>query len=83
MKLAKINLNNAAEMTDNAMKKVVGGFGSNFTPEPVTTEATSCSTTCENGTFLEITDCIGECTATATSVSCEGKTQTLTKSCNN
>ncbi len=50
-KLSKIKLHDAVEMTDNEMKKVVGGFSTG-------TEETSGDYTCEPGGSLE---CDGTC----------------------
>ena len=53
------------------MKRVLGGSG-----------YTNCSTTCSDGTVLEITDCNGRCIAEdGVAVTCEGNSYNLTKSC--
>ena len=72
-KLGRIHLHNDIVLSDNEMKKVLGGSGS--------TE-TSCSASCGN-TTIEITNCNGKCEAEDVKyVKCIGKTQTLTKECN-
>lgn len=61
-------------LSDKEQKLVLGGTSGN--------QKCNVSTTCENGTTLEIKDCIGNCYSdTGKSVSCVGTTQTLTKTC--
>lgn len=74
-KLQKLKLHNVAVMNETEMKNIVGGYSYGI-------EATSCSTTCYDGHTIEITDCIGTCTAADEKhVTCKGKTTEITKYC--
>lgn len=73
-KLSKLKLKEFHEMSDSEMKSIVGGGNG---------RATNCSTTCADGTTIQITNCIGDCTSVnASSVTCKGTSNTLTKTCN-
>lgn len=78
-KLSKLKLQEFREMSDFEMKHVLGGSGSfddggtGLIGGGSGVEATSCSTECPDGTTVEITDCIGTCTAVdGKSVTCKG-----------
>lgn len=72
-KLGRIHLHDDVVLSDNEMKKVLGGSGS--------TES-SCSAKCGDKT-MAIDHCNGKCEAVDEEyVKCIGETQTWTKSCN-
>lgn len=78
-KLNKINLQNSVVLKDSEMKAIYGGSGSSGGSGVNTCDV---YTTCPDGTELSITNCIGDCSSqSGVSVTCKGKTQTLTKSC--
>ena len=78
-KLEKIKLQNAVVLENSEMKAIYGGSGSEGGSGVATCDV---STTCPDGSKLEITDCIGECySESGVSVECVGKTKTLTKTC--
>lgn len=73
-RLSKLKLHEVVKLSDSEMKSIRGGYYS--------VDASNCSTTCPDGTVLEITNCNGTCTADKNySVTCKGATQTLTKTC--
>lgn len=75
--LKKVTLKDCPDhslLSDEEQKFVLGGM--------TTARKCNVSTTCDDGTELEITDCIGNCySESGISVSCVSATQTLTKSC--
>ena len=91
-KLSKLKLKEFREMNDSEMKNVVvgyldpwdGGGTGNLEGGGSGVEATSCSTTCSNGTTVAIDNCIGTCSAIdGVSVTCTGSVtgEELTKKC--
>lgn len=73
-KFGSIKMHDANMMSDDEMKRILGGDLS-------TTTRTSCSTLCSNGDTLWITDCIGTCTGGEGYVKCKGPNNTLIKEC--
>lgn len=72
-KFGSINLHDDVVLSDNEMKKILGGSGS--------TES-SCSAKCGDNTMV-MDHCNGKCEAVDEEyVKCIGETQTWTKSCN-
>jgi natural product precursor len=90
-KLSKLKLKEFREMSDFEMKQVLGGSGDfegggtgNLEGGGSGVEATSCSTTCSNGSTVAIDNCIGTCSAIdGVSVTCTGSVtgEELTKKC--
>lgn len=72
--LKKMALKEAVVLTDSEKKMVLGGNAG--------TNTCNTSITCDDGTVLAISDCIGYCySSPGDSVQCIGKTNSLTKSC--
>ena len=70
--MKKINLKGITEiLSEKEMKNVTGGYGVGAT-----------TSDCRADCGVEITNCNGTCTATATCVKCIGATETLEKCCN-
>lgn len=89
-KLSKLKLKEFREMSDFEMKQVLGGSGdfegggTGNLEGGSGVEATSCSTTCSNGSTVAIDNCIGTCSAIdGVSVTCTGSVtgEELTKKC--
>jgi hypothetical protein len=79
--LSKIKLHDATVLNDSEMKIVLGGSGSE-SGGMGGSGATDCSTTCSDGSTIEIKSCIGDCIAIdGKSVTCSGSSAKLTKNC--
>ena len=77
--IKRVILNEATELTNDERKMVFGGSATNAN------YTSSCSVTCKDDDYLdrvEITDCMGRCTASGDTVTCIGETLYLRKKCN-
>lgn len=73
-KIGSIKMHDANMMSDDEMKRILGGDLS-------TTTLTSCSTLCSNGDTLWLRDCHGTCTGGEGYVKCEGPSRIEIKKC--